>query len=157
MSRIVKIGWFWNAVNDMVVQQFSRLPVEKTMTVHLENFDYAQYHSIAEWIGFKPVIKKPEFMRLAKDRPNTNRNKHHSEIIWSEKDYLDFTRVVEPMAERLGYPYGVDELKRKKLAQNLAVQKKTGRYRQQDGYSGTIFSKMGNYIKNMRRKLLHHE
>lgn len=147
MSRIVKIGWFWNAVNDMVLKQFSRIPFEKTMIVRLEDFDYGQYQNIAKWIGFKPEVKEREFMRISKKHVNTNKDKGTSEITWTENDYNDFTRVVAPMAERLGYRCAVDELKRKKSTRQLSLQSESTILKQIYGCLKATFYAIKSYKK----------
>ncbi|HDS05808.1 MAG TPA: hypothetical protein ENN95_02080 [Deltaproteobacteria bacterium] len=154
MSRIVKIGWFWNAVNDMVLKQFSRIPFEKTMIVRLEDFDYGQYQKIAKWIDFKTEVKEREFLRISKKHVNTNKDKDTSEIIWTENDYNDFARVVKAMSEKLGYSCDVDELKNKKMAVRLSVRTRRHIYRQISDYSKALISRIARYLK---KRLLPHD
>jgi hypothetical protein len=109
MSRVGKIAWFWNALNDRVMAQFAGLPEDAWRIVKIEELDYGRYLELAGFLGYQVSLPEEEYQALAERRPNAFSNVP-TIADWSQGERTEFEAEVAPMAERLGYEYRVERL-----------------------------------------------
>jgi glycosyltransferase involved in cell wall biosynthesis len=109
LSRIGKLAWYWNALNERVLEQFSEIPDSHKLIVRLEELDFTTYGRIASFLGFDPALAREHFDRIAGRRPNALDNVPRWSH-WNDAEAAEFEREVAPMAERFGYPASVSEL-----------------------------------------------
>ena len=109
MSRIGKIGWFWNAINLRVVEQFARLPVTHWRVVKLEHLSFETYLELSEFLGIHSQLTDREYRQIADQRPGSKPPAYATKA-WSEREAREFEEQVQPASERFGYEYQVRKL-----------------------------------------------
>jgi len=110
LGRVGKLAWFWNTLNCEVLKQFSTLPASNCKILRLEDFDYKEYRNLTRFLGFESELTLSRFRKIADSRPG-----RLPKVIrvpdWTEKDCLEFERLVVSMAAEFGYDSRVDSLK----------------------------------------------
>ena len=88
----------------------SRTPARRSW-LRLEDFDYAHYLALGEFLGYRPTVDAARFAQLAQSRPNTGPNIPLTLEQWSEQGAHEFEAEVAPLAEAFGYEYRIAALK----------------------------------------------
>ncbi|MBW1802935.1 MAG: hypothetical protein JRJ85_19665 [Deltaproteobacteria bacterium] len=109
MTRIGKLSWFWNALNERVLQQFSMLPESHWRIEKLEELSFDKYLDIASFFGYESTLTKEAYNALVRKRPNAARNVPTIST-WTFREVEEFEKAVEPMAKELGYEFRVHRL-----------------------------------------------
>jgi hypothetical protein len=105
-----KLAWFWAEINRRALDGLDGVPESHRQVVRLEELDHARYRALAEFIGFSSTVSKDAYDALAAERPNTLRPARGAGD-WSSVEVAEFEREVAAVAERLGYPWQVAELR----------------------------------------------
>ncbi len=109
MTQAGKLAWFWNTLNQAVIQQFESIPSSHWRIQKLEDLSYEQYLEIARFVGLQSQLPKQTYQQLAQSRPNSFSNLR-SLSSWSETEIAEFEGEVAPIANKLGYEYHVETL-----------------------------------------------
>ena len=109
MSRVGKIGWFWNAINLRAAEQFVRLPETHWRLVKLEELSFETYLEMSEFLGINSRLTEREYRQIADHRPGGRPHAYATEA-WSEREAREFEEQVRPAAEHFGYEYQVRKL-----------------------------------------------
>ena len=110
LTQLGKLGWFWSARNRAILEQFAALPPARRTWLRLEDFDYARYVALAEFLGYRPTVDAARFAELAERRPNTGPNIPLALDAWPEQGSREFEAEVAPLAESFGYEYRIAAL-----------------------------------------------
>lgn len=103
MSRVGKLGWYWNTLNSKVLEQFSNIPHEHFLIQKLEDLSYERYLDIAHFLGYSSSIRLKQYERLVRRKPNRSKSRLRSVSSWTEAEVAEFETEVKPMAEKFGY------------------------------------------------------
>jgi hypothetical protein len=109
LTRVGKIAWFWNALNLAVLDEMEALPESHRRVQKLEETDYVGYRDLARFLGVETALDEAGFRRIADPRPG-KRPRVRSVADWTDREREEFESLVEPAAERLGYPWRVRDL-----------------------------------------------
>ena len=109
MTRVGKLAWFWNALNEKVLEQFENIPSTHWRVDKLEELTYERYLEIAQFLGIKSQLKRQTYEQLVESRPNAFSN-IRSISSWSETEIAEFETEVAPLAQKLDYEYRVNNL-----------------------------------------------
>lgn len=140
MTRVGKLGWFWNALNKRVLEDLSNLPEDRFRVVQLENLSYDRYLDLATFLGIQPRIGRRTFDRIASGRPGGLATRASIEA-WTSQEVCEFEREVAPIAEELGYEYRIKVLLETKAEGVLPV------------YQGPLGSVLGRCRARLNRIL----
>jgi hypothetical protein len=110
LTQLGKLGWFWSARNRAILEQFAALPPARRRWLRLEDFDYARYVALGEFLGYRPTVDAERYAQLAESRPNTGPNIPLALDAWPEQGIREFEAEVAPLAEALGYEYRIAAL-----------------------------------------------
>jgi hypothetical protein len=110
LTQLGKLGWFWTARNRAILDQLAALPASRRMWLRLEDFDYARYLALGDFLGFRPTVTAERFAELAASRPNTGPNIPLALDQWPEQGRREFEAEVAPLAEAFGYEYRIAKL-----------------------------------------------
>ena len=102
LTRVGKIAWFWNAINEAVLLQFEDIPQTHKMIVKLEDLDFRQYQEITRFVGFNSELKQELFESVVQKKPNALSGVP-SKDDWTSQEYDQFCEKVAPMANKFGY------------------------------------------------------
>jgi len=102
LSRAAKLGWYWQNLNQRVLEQLKEIPPSHHMTVKLEEFDYECYLNIVSFLQLERALPQNEFERIAAERPNKSSAVSIAEE-WGTKEKEEAMRFVKPVAQVLGY------------------------------------------------------
>lgn len=133
LTQVGKLAWYWSALNNRVIEQFSAIPQEHWRIQKLEDLSYSSYLEIAQFIGFPSNISETEYRQITERRPNaknskpvqrqtdTSSGKVSSSLFtvdtWNYAEIAEFESEVAAVAERLSYPYSVAALQQDSQAQ----------------------------------------
>lgn len=109
MSRVGKISWYWNAMNERILEQFSELPETHWRIEKIEDLSYKGYEKLADFFGFSTTISAGYYNELTSSRPNKFLGVP-TIASWNVDEVMEFEEQIEPMALRLGYEYRVSQL-----------------------------------------------
>lgn len=109
MTRIGKLAWYWNAMNERILEQFKTIPVSHWRIEKIEGLSYARYLELAGFLGYEVSLGEADFQALVRRRPNSFQGVP-TIAAWNEQETAEFEAEVAPMAETLGYAYRVAEL-----------------------------------------------
>ena len=109
MSQVGRIAWYWNAVNERVLDQFHSIPDTHWKIETIEGLSYDRYLEIAQFLGFQGTIAEEAYENLVQSRPNALIDVP-TITKWTAREVAEFEAEVEPMAKRLGYEYRVRNL-----------------------------------------------
>ncbi|MEM8504663.1 MAG: glycosyltransferase family 4 protein [Cyanobacteria bacterium P01_D01_bin.1] len=123
LTQVGKLAWYWSALNNEVIEQFSAIPREHWRIQKLENLSYSSYLEIAEFIGFPSNVSRTEYQQITERRPNAknsklvqkqtdeNSGKKRSSLFtvdtWNHTEIAEFESEVADVATRLGYSHSV--------------------------------------------------
>ena len=110
LTQLGKLGWFWTARNRAILEQLAALPAARRRWLRLEDFDYARYLALADFLGFRPTVDAARFAELAASRPNTGPNLPLALADWPAQGIREFEAEVAPLAEAFGYEYRIAKL-----------------------------------------------
>ena len=109
MSRVGKLAWFWNTINDNVLKQFEDIPKTHWRVEKIEELSYDRYLEITQFLGFQATVKRQKFDEIKRSRPNIQYNVP-TVAAWNASEIIEFEKEVGHMAKKLGYEYRVDRL-----------------------------------------------
>lgn len=109
MSRVGKIAWFWNDLNNKVLEQFDEIPETHWRVQKLENLSYQSYLDIAKFFGFQTTITQQTYEQLSQHPPNAKGRLPTVES-WTDTEVAEFEAEVKPMAQYFGYEHQVSRL-----------------------------------------------
>lgn len=112
LTQIGKLGWFWQARNRAILEQFHRLPTAHCRVARLEELDFERYREIAAFLGWRSQLSAAQFAELSAARLNAGPNTPRRFTDWTPTEAAEFEAEVAPVAEALGYEYRVAELAR---------------------------------------------
>ena len=126
LTQVGKLAWYWSALNNRVIEQFSAIPQEHWRIQKLEDLSYSSYLEITQFVGFPSNISEAEYRQIAERRPNAKNSKlaqrktgeGASQVssslftvdTWNDTEIAEFESEVAAIAERLNYPYSVAAL-----------------------------------------------
>jgi len=119
MSRVGKLGWYWNALNAKVLEQFKNIPEDHWRIEKLEEFSYEQHFKIAEFLGIRVTVPREQFQNLVFSRPNAAPNVP-SFTSWGQSEIEEFEQQVLPMAKYFGYEHRIDRILRSSSEQRFS-------------------------------------
>lgn len=109
LTRVGKISWFWNALNQALLDQAAAMPAHAAALQKLEDLDFEAYRSLMRFLGAPANLTEADFVAVRRKRPNASaveRGPHQ----WSDLERKEFEAEVKGMAERLGYEWNTDAL-----------------------------------------------
>jgi len=109
LSRIGKLAWYWNALNERSIEMLSAIPQDYWRVEKIEELDYERYLDTARFLGFEPVVNRDAYETLVETKPNRFSGVRTVES-WSAQEIAEFEAEVEPMARRLGYEHRVERM-----------------------------------------------
>ncbi|MGJ3250981.1 MAG: sulfotransferase domain-containing protein [Elainellaceae cyanobacterium] len=109
MSRVGKLGWYWNTLNAKVLEQFETLPETHYRIEKLEDLTYDRYLSLAQFLGIQSSISQTTYNELVHRPPNA-KSGVPTIATWNASERSEFETEVKPMAEKMGYEYKVNHL-----------------------------------------------
>ncbi len=121
MGRVGKLAWYWNALNERVIEQFSYLPEDKYTIEKLEDLNYDAFLRITQFLGLETTVTEQEFEKVASSRPNAYRD-IPSLSTWSESDIEDYKKEIQPMSDCLGYSKEINQEEEKDKLQVRDIQ-----------------------------------
>jgi hypothetical protein len=110
LTQLGKLGWFWSARNRAILDQLAALPPARRTWSRLEDFDYARYLALGDFLGYRPTVDAARFAELAASKPNTGPNIPLALDQWPEQGIREFEAEVAPLAEAFGYEYRIAKL-----------------------------------------------
>jgi hypothetical protein len=102
LSRIGKLAWYWRAVNEHVVREFSSAQSENVMVCRLEDLDYSCYERLASFVGIKPTVNSRSFSRIAGKRPGNDPLVQPGSQ-WDTREEQEFEAELGDLPEEFGY------------------------------------------------------
>jgi hypothetical protein len=111
LTQLGKLGWFWATRNRAILEQFAELPPARRSWVRLEDFDYARYLAVSEFLGYRPTVDAERYAKLADSRLNTGPNAPLAIDTWPEQGVREFEGEVASLADAFGYEYRIAALK----------------------------------------------
>lgn len=109
LSRVGKLGWYWNALNAAILDQLGHIPQTHWQIQKLEDLNYERYLEIASFLGFDSVITRTTFEKVVEARPTAQLN-IPTVASWSTAEVTEFEEQVKPMAKHFGYEYRINNL-----------------------------------------------
>jgi hypothetical protein len=109
LSRVGKLAWYWNALNTAVIAQFAQIPATHWQIARLEDFSFASYQEIMQFLGWPSTLSPDKFQQIAQKRPGKREQKYTIHQ-WSAEAQKEFEEQVKPMALRFNYPFRYAEL-----------------------------------------------
>lgn len=109
MTRVGKLAWFWNALNEKVLEQFKNIPSSNWRIYKLENLSYDKYLEITEFAGINSEVTPKKYAKLAQTRPNSFSDVRSIQS-WTDQEIEEFEAEVAPMAAHLGYEHKISKL-----------------------------------------------
>jgi hypothetical protein len=109
MTRIGKLAWFWNAMNERILELLNGIPKTHWQVVKIEEMSFARYLQAARFLGWEPTITQEAYEALVERKPNAFSGVRTIDS-WTEQESAEFEKEVAPMAEKLGYEHRVDRL-----------------------------------------------
>jgi hypothetical protein len=103
LTQIGRLAWFWQARNGAILDQFSRIPPERTRVQRLEDLDFAGYRDLARWLGWETSLTESAFNDLARTRPNAGPNRPRRFPEWTAQEIAEYEAEVAAVAATLGY------------------------------------------------------
>ena len=110
LTQIGKLGWFWQARNRAILEQFRQLPSAHCRVLRLEDFDHQRYRDVAEFLGWQTEIPVDRFNELAGGRPNAGPNSPSDPRGWSPLEVVEFEAEVADVSGALGYEHRIAAL-----------------------------------------------
>jgi hypothetical protein len=110
-TPIGKLSWYWRVLNSRTMELLEQLPETHVRVIRIEDFDYDAYQSFASFLGFSSKLDEAGFKQLVEHRPESKR-KTRTVHSWSDTESAEFEQETRPLAEKLGYEWRVDELRR---------------------------------------------
>lgn len=104
MSRVGKLAWFWQAINQEILSQLKTLPSDHYRVVRIEDLDYQGYLDLAGFMGYQPQVSQEMFAKLTASRPNRLYPKRQVRD-WTEQERNEFEQQVAALSKRWDYPY----------------------------------------------------
>lgn len=104
-SRIQKIAWLWDEVNQIILNDLSHVPKDERMEVKLGDFGPEKLREMHEFMSLRQdsnlII---QMSQIAAKKPNKS-NEHIADPYegWSKSDKAAFERISGSMMSRLGY------------------------------------------------------
>lgn len=121
-SRIVKLGWYWNALNQKVIDQFANIPESNFRIQKLEELDFKAYSDLLAFLGAETSLTEKQYLGIAESRPNSFSNLPKVSD-WTERDIELVKDHVSALADQFGYSTDfqlLPEVPRKKGGVSLA-------------------------------------
>jgi len=100
LTQTGRIGWYWNAVNTRVLEQFAHLPEGRTRVVAVEDIDYSRYRDLHALIGGSAPLAEKKFERIRNARPGKGPVARSADR-WSELERQEFLAETRIAREKL--------------------------------------------------------
>jgi hypothetical protein len=107
LGRVGKLAWYWNALNQAVLEQFDNIPQSHYRIIRLEDLDYSAYQELTQFLGFTSAVTRELYQKIVSSLPN-RLPKVVKASDWNDKDVASVEKFVERMASRFGYEFKVD-------------------------------------------------
>jgi hypothetical protein len=131
MTRVGKLAWYWNALNEKVLDQLENIPSSHWHFSKLEELTYDKYLEIATFIGINSEITQYKYTKLVQNRPNSFSDIRSIQS-WTDKEIAEFEEEVAPMATHLGYEHKISKL----LEEEVQLQRSNKQKRYQLSWKG---------------------
>lgn len=102
LTRVGKLAWMWNTVNQRIHDQFQQLPETHRIFVKLEDLDYDKYVHLHTFVGGGNPMPSDAYQALVQNPPGKGPRKHSSDA-WSQTEREEFLCETAPMREILRY------------------------------------------------------
>jgi hypothetical protein len=106
LTRVGKLAWMWNTVNQRIWDDYSRLPEGDREFVKLEDLDYDRYVQLHRFSGGLTPLAEPEYGKLTSNPPGKGPRKHRS-ADWTTSERSEFLQETEEMRKTLNYEISV--------------------------------------------------
>jgi hypothetical protein len=106
LTQVGRLAWFWNALNQKVINTLENIPRSHFMIMKLEELSYGQYQNVMSFFRLDSNLTRAEFSAIAESRPNRIR-KRKSTVQWTSKEVGEFEYYVKPMASFFDYQRSV--------------------------------------------------
>ncbi len=83
-----------------------KLPKDSYRVVRIEDFDYAKYLEISQFLGYQAQVTQADFDALSTSKPHAFWRKRNVDQ-WSEQEIREFEEQVGDLATRFGYEYRI--------------------------------------------------
>ena len=102
LSRIGKIAWWWDTLNNKMLELVEQLPTDRYRIIKIENFDYMAYRDLCQFIGKEYRLTQTAFDKIRRRPPGKGTAKK-SASSWSPQEREDFQRMTTAGRAKLGY------------------------------------------------------
>lgn len=109
LSQIGRLGWFWQARNRAILDQFRELPSGRCAIVRLEELTWDTYAEVASFLGWQVSISRDRFLAVATRRPNAGPNAPLAPSTWTALERAELDAEVGALARALGYGRSTDD------------------------------------------------
>jgi hypothetical protein len=103
LTRPGKLAWYWNTVNQAVLDAFALLPPDQARIQRLEDLDFAAYTELCQFLGIQTRLRAPTFQRIQRERPNRSSHQKARQISWSAIELSEIRNGAGALASRFGY------------------------------------------------------
>lgn len=104
LTRVGKLGWMWNEVNLRILEDLAELDRSAVMCIKLEDFDWAVFNQVLEFLGIKNDMARSSFKQVCSSRPGKSRDPKPDPKTWSSREWREYEAQTAEARERLGYP-----------------------------------------------------
>lgn len=91
LTRIGKISWMWNRVNQTIIDQLKEIPHGNSISMKIEDLSYENYLKLHAFTGGITPVSEKRFEQIRKERPGKGRG-YKSPDSWSKKELEEFER-----------------------------------------------------------------
>lgn len=102
LTRVGKLAWYWQALNQRVLEQFTLIPQSHQLVVKIEELDYNSYLQVASFLGYNSTISKAAYDRIKKSRPNRQNNLPET-TAWNSQEKEELEYYVNQLSQAYDY------------------------------------------------------
>jgi hypothetical protein len=102
LTRIGKLAWMWNTVNQRTWDDFQKLPDTHREFVKLEDLNYERYVQLHTFAGGQSTLSEDAYKKLTSNPPGKGPRKYTSKD-WTETEREEFFQETETMRHTLVY------------------------------------------------------
>jgi len=121
MTQVGRVAWFWRAWNERTLAMLDELPKDSYRIVRIEDFDYAKYIELSQFLGYQAQVTQADFDALSASKPHAFWRKRNVDQ-WSEQETREFEEQAGELAQRFGYEYRVANLVSEAQAERAQAQ-----------------------------------
>lgn len=108
MSKVGKLAWYWNELNDKSIKILQEIPENFWMIQKIEDLNYESYQKICQFLSVESKISSHKFNILSGDKHSFSNTPTIAS--WTDTEIQEFQLKASDMARYLGYEYEVKKL-----------------------------------------------